>query len=356
MSIEKILIYRLSSLGDTVVTLPIFHAIKYNYPNSHRTILTNKAERKETFTMSLLRGTELIDDAIGYSRGINWKELLKVRKKIVKYNPDILFYIFARPLPYTRLIRDQLFFYSCKITNIIGMPYNLKLRSFFYKDQYKKYEHVSEYLSRCISKVVKVELDNPAYWSIHLKKNEHRKMEQKLKKINNIRKIIVIAPGTKIPIKDWGIENWKKLMSYLSTKYKNFGAVFIGVESERKRCSILQKYWIGPSLNLAGRIGVRECASLIQKVDLFLGHDSGPMHLASIVQTPIVAIFSSRAKKGVWFPYPNRVDHEIVYHKFSCSNCNLIKDEDCQHNKRCINSITPEEVVQAVAKQIKKYC
>jgi len=41
----------------------------------------------------------------------------------------------------------------------------------------------------------------------------------------------------------------------------------------------------------------------MKNAQFFLGHDSGPMHLAALIEVPCVAIFSARAKPGVWFPF-----------------------------------------------------
>jgi heptosyltransferase-3 len=77
---------------------------------------------------------------------------------------------------------------------------------------------------------------------------------------------------------------------------------------------------------------------------VFIGHDSGPMHLASAVGTPCAAIFSARNLPGQWFPA--RPGHNVIYHKTDCFGCML---ETCiAERKRCIMSITVDEVFDAV--------
>ena len=84
--------------------------------------------------------------------------------------------------------------------------------------------------------------------------------------------------------------------------------------------------------------------------DLDVGHDSGPMHLASGVGTPCVAIFSSRNLPGHWFPY-GKSSH-VVYHRCECQGCNL---DVCTKNKKmCIGSITVGEVEDSVVDLVKK--
>ncbi len=98
------------------------------------------------------------------------------------------------------------------------------------------------------------------------------------------------------------------------------------------------------AVNLCGRLTPRESAAAFRRAQIFIGHDSGPMHLAATVQTPCVAIFAARNKPRVWFPYGNH--HRVVYHKTECAGCGL---ETCiVEKKRCLTSITVDEVVEQV--------
>ena len=149
-----------------------------------------------------------------------------------------------------------------------------------------------------------------------------------------------------MPANDWGIQNWKELLNRLSKKYDGMGMAFIGSPDEFKRWETLQKEWKWPSINLCGRLSPRESAAVIRRSTLFLGHDSGPMHLASSVGTHCVAIFSARNRPGVWFPYEHEKNHKVIYHRTECYGCNL---EVCtQYENKCIASIRIDEVLEAV--------
>jgi len=116
------------------------------------------------------------------------------------------------------------------------------------------------------------------------------------------------------------------------------------VQSEFDRSERLAKRWRGPVLNVCGRLSPRESAALIGKAIAFVGHDSGPMHLAASVGTPCVAIFSAQDKPGVWFPFGTR--NRVLYHQTDCYGCLL---QVCiARKKECIRSITVEQVVNAL--------
>ena len=145
--------------------------------------------------------------------------------------------------------------------------------------------------------------------------------------------------------KDWGLTNWRALVEGLARRYPSYALVFCGAREESEGSAYVQegcRHSGVSSLNLCGLLSPRESAAVLERAALFIGHDSGAMHLAAAVQTPCVAIFSARNLPRVWFPYGRR--HKVLYHHVSCQNCNL---ETCLvEEKRCIMSITVEEVLQ----------
>lgn len=89
---------------------------------------------------------------------------------------------------------------------------------------------------------------------------------------------------------------------------------------------------------------------MLARAFLFIGHDSGPMHLAAAVGTPCVAIFSGRSLPGRWFPLGE--GHEVLYRRVECAGCEL--DECIVEQKRCIRGISVDQMVAAVLRQVKR--
>ena len=65
----------------------------------------------------------------------------------------------------------------------------------------------------------------------------------------------------------------------------------------------------------------RETAAAFGRAASFIGHDSGPMHLAAAVGLRCTAVFSARNIPRVWFPYGDH--HRVIYHRTSCAGCGL---------------------------------
>ncbi len=96
-------------------------------------------------------------------------------------------------------------------------------------------------------------------------------------------------------------------------------------------------------LNLAGKTTLRELISLISECDIFLSNDSGPMHIAYAVGTPLVAIFGSTDPK---LTGPAGEDSIVLNSGLSCSPC---FDRICRENDlRCLYAITAEDVYHAL--------
>ena len=94
-------------------------------------------------------------------------------------------------------------------------------------------------------------------------------------------------------------------------------------------------------IDLTGKTSIAELPAMLSQCHLFLGNDSGAMHVAAAVGLPVVAIFGPTDPYGT---SPVTPRHSIVQDKPYCSPCFLRR---CPTDHRCMNSITPEMVADA---------
>src|SRR5438045_3048362 len=94
-TVRRVLVYRIGSLGDTIVALPCFHLLERLYPNAERTLLTNfPIHVKAPAAASLLDGSNLIHGYMRYTIGTrNPRELLRLALEIRRFKPDVLVYM-----------------------------------------------------------------------------------------------------------------------------------------------------------------------------------------------------------------------------------------------------------------------
>lgn len=349
--IKNILIYRLGSLGDTVVALPCFHLIVRAFPSATRCLLCNLTDNeKASHTQSVLGDSGLVQRYISYPVGLrNFKEIINLRQQIRSLQPEVLIYL-AASRGRLKAFRDALFFKLCGIKKIIGIPYTKDLQENQWLSDKQYYEYEAHRLARCLADLGPVHLARTESWDLRLTYDERHRAEEVLNgELEEDLPFIACSVGAKVPVKDWGLENWSNLIGKLSKRFhRHYRLVLVGAEVEYSLCDVVAEPWSGKILNLCGKLTPRESAALLTKAALFIGHDSGPMHLAEAVGIPCVAIFSARNKPGAWFPYGN--NHTVIYHKVDCYGCGL---EVCEHHaKKCITSITVDEVYEAVVAQL----
>ena len=150
--------------------------------------------------------------------------------------------------------------------------------------------------------------------------------------------------GTKMQANDWGVERWRDLLGRVSAMYPELSLVMTGVAEERALSDRAASLWQGRVVNTCGELSVRETAGVVGRGEIFLGHDSGTLHLAEAMGVPVVGVYSARNLPGRWFPHGAR--DRVVYHAVDCRGCRL---ETCVlEGKKCIESVTVEEVLAHV--------
>ena len=348
-NVERVLIYRLGSLGDTVVALPALHLVARAFPQAERRMLTNfPVSVKAPAAAAILGGNGLVNGYFRYTVGTRSPlVLLRLWWKLVRWRPQVLVYLgSARGVEAAR--RDAKFFRLCGIARQVGVPVTEPMQANLPAAD-GTLEMECERLARNLAELGDAAVDQAASWDLRLTAAEHARAAEALAPAGE-RPVLSVSVGTKVQSKDWGRENWRALLARLGALYPAYALALMGAPEESEASEFAAAGWrasVGGSavvINLCGKLTPRESAAAFARAESFLGHDSGPMHLAATVGTPCVAIFAARNIPRVWFPYGAR--HRVVYHHVSCAGCGL---ETCiVERKRCLTSIGVEEVVGEV--------
>jgi ADP-heptose:LPS heptosyltransferase len=346
--VRRVLIYRLGSLGDTLIALPALNLVARAFPNAERRMLTNfPVNVKAPPAAAILDHTGLVHGFFRYVAGTRSSlELARLWWTLMRWRPDVLVYLgSARGVASAQ--RDARFFRLCGIRRMIGIPVTEEMQKNLWQPEHQALEPEAERLTRNIASLGEARLDDAASWDLHLTEDEKARADATLSPLAGIP-LIAVSVGTKVQSKDWGRDNWRALLAQLAVLYPGYGLALSGAPEESEASEFAGDGWRqaggGPVVNLCGKLTPRESAAAFRHAQVFVGHDSGPMHLAAAVQTPCVAIFAARNKPRVWFPYGSR--HRVVYHQTECWGCGL---ETCiVERKRCLTSITVDEVAAEV--------
>ena len=344
---KRVLVFRTGSLGDTCVAIPAFRLIRQSFENADIHVLTNfpVGEGVKAAPLKMVIGESgLVDGYFEYPLGMaSWKSTGRCASELRKWRPDVLVYLMPRR-GRRQLLRDFIFFrYVVGVRRIVGLSFDRMANEWKWNAVQKIFEPEAHRLVRNLAELGEIDLSSKSAWDLGLQPDEIIQATRLLENWPGAADYIVCAMGTKFDTKDWGEDRWEEWAKMLARDYPRLGLVLIGVSDEYERSERVARHWCGPTLNLCGKLTPRESAEALRHARCFVGHDSGPMHLAAATGLPCVAIFSAQDKPGIWFPYGTQ--HQIIYHKTDCFGCML---EVCEtYKKKCIRSITVGEVIKA---------
>ena len=308
---ETIVIYRLGSLGDTIVALPCFTAVTRLFPHQRKILLTNKpiSTKAAPIEAILGEGTGFFDTSIAYPVGTRSPAALyAVWKQLRAIGSDTLVYL-TPPRGKAAHIRDWLFFKSAGFKRIIGLPLADDLARCRI-DAAGVEEREAVRMARCLAPLHPIDLDDPYYWDLRLTAAEQATGRAIAAPLHGAP-YIAINMGGKAAEKDWGLDNWITLMSGLRQDFGHYGLLFVGAAEDGPRADELAGHWPGTVVNACGKLSPRESGAAMQGAVAFAGHDSGPLHLASAMNVPCVALFGDFNRPAKWHPFGHH--HRIIH-------------------------------------------
>src|SRR5207247_9124536 len=165
------------------------------------------------------------------------------------------------------------------------------------------------------------------------------------------RTIIGFQPGTSPAMrwKQWPIERYREVIATVIAERPDAQIILFGSASEDVMICEMAHGLEGRILLAAGKTSVKQVAALIEQCDLLVCNDSGLMHAAVAVGTPVVAIYGPTDIRRT-SPLGDR--HTVIRHELPCSPCFKLEGDDqvhaCPHHD-CLRTIEAEEVLSVIA-------
>ena len=331
---KRILIVRTDRIGDVLLSTPVIKAMRDSYPDAYISMLVSP------YAKDIVEGNPYLDEAIIYDKDgkhKSWWRSLKFASNLKKKRFDLS--LILHPTNRAHLIT-----FFAGITKRIGYDRKLGL---LLTDKIKHSKQLGE------KHELEYNLDLLRYLGIEPKdkglfmpiRPESEQWAQELFRqegIKNSDKLLAIHPGASCPSKVWPNERFAELADGLAQRYGFRVAVVAGPKDIALAQNVI-KHMRNPAINLAGRISVSQLASVLKRCQLFISNDSGPVHIASAIGTPVISIFG-RSQKGLspkrWGPLgeKDRIAHKVV----GCVECLA---HNCVRNFACLKAVTVDYVL-----------
>lgn len=356
---RKVLFINPFGIGDVLFTTPLIHTLKDAFLETQFGYLCNRR------TAPILKNNPYIDSVFIYERDefeatreksfFSWfKEYLDFLNKIKNEHYELVFDF---------SLNSQYGFFSwyAGIRERIG--YNFKKRGRFLTKKVNlsgySEKHIVEYYAGLL-KFCNIDLKYKNL-ELYLKEEDKKRADEILAKedIKPNDLLVGIIPGAGASwgkeafLKRWPSDKFAQLTDKIVEKYKA-KIIIMGDFSEKEIIkSIIDKMHY-KAIDLTGKTTVVELASLLNRINLLITNDGGPLHMAVALGKKTVSFFGPVDPK-VYGPYPPDGNKHIVLRKvLDCSPCyREFRLKPCLKNKECLESIEVEEALQAVDRLIK---
>lgn len=339
--IKTILVVRTDRIGDLILTLPVAAALKSKFPGAKISFLVRD------YTKDLAINNPFIDE-VQTLKTENGRPVFFENIKMLRGKFDTC--VVAYPTFKIALI---LFFSGIKLR--IGTGYRLYSFLFnkkIYEHRKSGARHELEYNLNLL-KALGIE-NNISPGTVSYNLHPDRESEQKVSeifsdyKINTAKKCVIIHPGSGGSSVDWPHSKMIELSTKLAQEL-DINILITGSDAEQELCSSLIVN--GKTINLAGRLNLKELIALINKTEILIANSTGPIHIAAALGKNVIGFYPKihSCAPERWGPYTEK---KIIFSPtIGCGDCTR---EQCE-KFNCMASIEVDDVFNAV-KHILKSC
>lgn len=330
---NKILIIRLSSIGDIILTTPLVRAVRDKYPNAQIDFLV-----KHQFK-SLMEHNPHLSNLITFDKSKDDIKLLKKSVKQSSYDWIIDIHKNFRSHFLTRNVGAGL------VTRYNKQIFKRQLLVWFGINRFGKAKPVIErYFEALTSKDI---IYDGKGTEVFVSKRDSEEIEVLLKSIDdkNNGGMIAVCPGASFSNKRWLPAEFAKVADQLS-RNQQATIVLLGGPEDVELCDQIKSRMEVVAYNYAGKLSLLGSAAMLSKSDLAITNDSGLMHLAQSQGTSVVAVFGPTTKELGYFPIPKK--SKVLQVDIDCRPCTHNGLDKCPKGHfNCMNKITSDMVLDS---------
>ncbi|GAC1365280.1 MAG: glycosyltransferase family 9 protein [Ktedonobacteraceae bacterium] len=347
-SVRKVLLVRLDNLGDVLLTTPAFHAIKSALPEASLTLLASPVGAQVAAL-----DPDIADVIVYQAPWMDpWHKLPQESEREQAMIALLKERLFDGAIIFTSFRQSALpAAYLCYLAGIpLRAAASIDGPGSLLTTRHKHSEQIVHEVERGLDLVgalgittterdMVMQVPAPALQAV----------AERLAVLNEERRrpVVVVHPGCSMPARTYPWEMYAEVITLLVEQLGAFVAVTGGEDESALVDQVLAGVPTGQRravVGLAGILPLPEFCTLIQSADLTITNNTGPMHIAAAVKTPVIALFALTNPPEQWGPW--HVPHRQLYHDVSCRIC---YSRVCPYEHECLRLITPPMVVTAAA-------
>jgi lipopolysaccharide heptosyltransferase II len=345
---RRILAVRLDNLGDVLVTTPALHAIKVSAPQARLTLLASPV------------GAQVgsldpdVDEVIVYSAPWMdpWGKLPQDSARERRMIETLRAGAFDGAIIFTSYHQSSLpAAYLCYLADIpLRAAASIDGPGSLLTTRHKHPERMMHEVERGLDLVGALGMTS-ASADLRLRAPEAARVSTRARLtalgVETARPLVVVHPGCSMPARTYPWELYAEVIGLLVQRL-GASVLVTGASDERELvervCAATPDDARGSVYPLAGSLGFPELCALIGMADVTITNNTGPMHIAAALKTPVVALFALTNPPERWGPW--RVASRVLYHEVACRIC---YSRICPYGHECLRLVSPDMVVAAAA-------
>jgi len=339
---EKILIIRLSSIGDILLAAPLLRVLRARFPFSHIDFLVRKEYAE------LVRYNKNLNRIVEFDAKTGFSGLRKLKKQLRVEHYDLV-------LDIHNSLRSRYLRMFWGVENIVVVNKRIFARTMLVKFKKNYYQGFVSVTDRYIETLNKFGVRNDhAGLELHIPDEIKSRVAKRMTAlgIDRNKKIVGFCPSAKHATKCWPQERFAELGIRLANDY-DAKIILFGGSADKERCgaianAVMKQSGKDGAVDLSGELSLLETAAAMEYCNIIVTNDSGLMHIASAMKKKVAAIFGSTVREFGFFPVGTEcvvVERTGLY----CRPCSPIGRSTCPEGHfRCMNEIQVEEVAEAV--------
>ncbi len=335
---EKILILRLSSIGDVVLISPVLRGLRRQFPHAVIDVVV-----KEEFA-----------DLVRYHPSVNAVHVVRAKsgmRGLWQLGQELRRRGYGTVLDLHRNFRTTLLGLLCAAPQRLGHRKHRVRRWLYVRFKVNTMAETPPIVQRYLRAAAPLGVRDDGegtdiFWAqLHEAEAQAALLAAGWR---HDQKLIGLAPGAGYFTKRWPPEYFSELIHTLLRDGQETAFAILGGPEDCDLGKIMRGQPQGRILDLTGRCSLLASAAIIKRCQLLVANDSGLMHIAEAVRTPLLALFGSTTKPLGFFP--QRSSSRVLENsKLHCRPCSHLGYHACpQGHFRCMREIAPAEVYQVI--------